>query len=156
MTPVLEPSVCQTMTSELITLLASTYSLFLKSQNFHWNVVDPRFSELHALFEREYRELLEQTDEIAERIRMLGHHAPATFDAFRDKTFIEDSPRGLSGDEMIRHLAVDHQALSKWLKGAIAKAQKCGDEGTADLYIQHQRAHDKQAWMLFSHLHERG
>lgn len=156
MTPVLDPSICQIMAKDLAVLLASTYSLFLKSQNFHWNVIDPRFSELHALFEAQYRILLEQVDEAAERIRMLGHPAPATFDAFKGLSFIDPPPEKLSGDEMIRHLALDHQELSKWLKGAIKRAQECGDEGTADLYIQQLRDHDKQAWMLFSHLHERG
>ncbi|MCB1113320.1 MAG: DNA starvation/stationary phase protection protein [Chlamydiia bacterium] len=156
MTPALEPNICQTMAKDLSVFLASSYALFLKTQNFHWNVKDPRFNELHALFEAEYRELLEQTDEIAERIRMLGQPSPGTFDAFKSLSFIDSPPEHLSGDEMIRHLGLDHQEISKWLTEAIKRAQECGDEGTADLYIQQMRAHDKQAWMLFSHLHERG
>lgn len=156
MTATIESSSLQKIGHDLAQVLSSTYMLFLKTQNFHWNLVDPRFMQLHLMFEKQYEELLEQVDEIAERMRMLGLKAPGTMNFFIENSFIEEGRENLSGDEMILQLAEDHQALAKWEREAIKRTQEAGDEGTADLYIQHLRAHDKQAWMLFSHHHKRG
>ena len=156
MTAILEPSTCYKLGQDLAVALASTYMLYLKTQNFHWNIEDPRFSQLHHLFQEQYEELAEQTDEIAERMRMLGQKSPGTMKFFLENSFIQEAAENLSGDEMIWQLAQDHQALSKWLLETIKKAQDLGDEGTADLYIQQLRAHDKQAWMLFSHHQKKG
>lgn len=155
MTAILEPTTCYALGQDLAIALASTYMLYLKTQNFHWNVEDPRFSELHKLFENQYQELSGETDEIAERMRMLGQKAPGTMRFFLENSFIQEASENLSGDEMIRQLAEDHQAISKWLRETIKKTQDLGDEGTADLYIQNLRAHEKQAWMLFSHHQKR-
>ena len=152
MTLTLEPKVCHKVAEELGTLLADTLILYVKTLNFHWNVEDPRFTELHKLFEGQYQELQEMGDEIAERIRMLRQPAPGTMREFLSLTNLSEAQTKLSGDEMIKHLALDRHAISKWLRSKIAATQDLGDEGTADLYIQHLRTHDKQAWMLESHL----
>lgn len=153
LTHILEPKVCHKIAEDLSVLLADTYVLFLKTQNFHWNLKDPRFHSLHVFFEEQYKELLDQADEAAERIRMLGEPTPGTMKHFLEITQLDEAGHGLSGNDMIKHLAIDHQSISKWLSGKIKEAQDLGDEGTADLYIKHLRDHDKAAWMLQSHLH---
>lgn len=150
----LENNVSQ-VCEDLSLLLSNMFTLFLKTYNYHWNVVDPRFSELHELFEKQVKEMFEQIDEIAERIRMLGQKTPATMKYFTENASLKEASGSLSGDEMIQSLARDHQALSTWLRDKIPEVQNLGDEGTADLYIQHLRAHDKTAWMLLSH-HSKG
>lgn len=148
----LEPQTCHQVSADLTQLLADTYVLYLKTQNFHWNVVDPRFHSLHLFFESLYKELAEQVDEIAERIRQLGQKTPATMKHFLEITRLDEAGHTISGNEMLKHLALDHQSISKWLSGKIKETQDLGDEGTADLYIKLLRDHDKNAWMLLSHL----
>jgi starvation-inducible DNA-binding protein len=150
-----EPETRQKVSQDLMFLLSNTFTLYLKTWNFHWNLIDPRFSSLHEFFEGQYKELAEQVDEIAERIRMLGEKVPATQKNFLELTDVKEAPKDLSGDDMIKDLAVDHQTLSKWLDGKVKETQELGDEGTADLYIKFLQAHDKQAWMLSSHLSRR-
>lgn len=152
MITMLEPETCQKICNDLSQLLADSYILYLKTQNFHWNIQDSRFHSLHEFFEEEYRELANQVDEIAERIRMLGQKSPGTMKHFLEITTLEEAGHNLKGDDMLKELANDHQQLSKWLSSKIKETQEKGDEGTADLFIQHLRAHDKQAWMLMSHL----
>jgi starvation-inducible DNA-binding protein len=140
------------ISEDLTQILADTYLLLLKTQNYHWNVVDPRFAQLHKLFEKQYEELFEQVDEIAERIRAIGGKTQASMRHFLQITSLDEANAHYSGDEMIRDLAQDRQILSGSLKSRIKETQDAGDEGTADLYIQLVKSHDKAAWMLQSHL----
>ena len=145
-------TISQGSAHDLSVMLADTYILYLKTQNFHWNVIDPRFQSLHKLFEHQYEELAEAVDGIAERIRTLDQRAPGTMHEFLDLTRLKE-PRGVpSGDEMIKELAKDHQSISQFLNHLIEESLKNGDQGSADLMIERIRVHDKAAWMLKSHL----
>lgn len=142
----------QKTTEHLARLLANSYILYVKTQNFHWNVVDPRFSQLHKLFEKQYEELAEAIDTIAERMRALQVRAPGSLSEFLHLTELEEAKGKLSGDAMLRELAHDHEFISKELKPWIPEAQQAKDEGSADLFIGRLREHDKAAWMLRSNL----
>lgn len=133
-------------------LLADTYILYTKTQNFHWNVVDPRFYQLHKFFESQYEELAEALDIIAERIRMLGGRTPASLHQFLELSSLEESTGDLSGDQMIQQLAEDHNYMTDSLRFSIDETSKHGDEGTADMMINRLRSHEKNLWMLKSHL----
>lgn len=132
--------------------LASTYMLYLKTQNFHWNVESPHFYSYHKMFEEQYEELAEAVDLLAERIRNFGKKAPASMQEFLKLSSLHESSSDLSSKEMIRILYEDHETLSDILLNRIQEVQEFGDEGTADIYIERIRAHDKAAWMLKSHL----
>lgn len=133
-------------------VLADTYCLYLKTQNFHWNVVGPSFSMLHALFEEQYSSLAEAVDEIAERIRSLGQASPGSFKAFSELKTLEEAQTGLDAMGMLSALSADHQALIASLNQAITTASDCKDEATADMLIQRLAYHQKQVWMIESHL----
>lgn len=139
------------LSKSLSEVLATTYILYLKTQNFHWNVEGLNFYALHKMFEKQYEELAEAIDVIAERIRLYKVKAPATMKEFLHLSHLKEASSTTSKD-MIDELYSDHQALSSLLSQKIVEAQKFGDEGTADLYIQRVREHDKTAWMLRSHL----
>ena len=146
-----EKSSAQETAQALGKVLADTYVLYVKTQNFHWNLVDPRFESLHKFFEGQYEELAEAVDEIAERIRMLNSKTPATMKKFLRNTRLEEcEDEDLDGDAMISQLLQDHEFVANSLRPVIQQAQKRGDEGTADLLIQRLRAHEKTAWMLRS------
>jgi starvation-inducible DNA-binding protein len=148
----LDQSVRQQIAQSLGLILADTYVLYMKTQNFHWNIVDARFYSLHKFLENQYEELAEAIDEIAERIRMLGERTPATLKQFLDMTSIEESMGDLGGDEMLAKLLNNHETLIKQIRERIQHISKLGDEGTVDLLIQRLRSHEKTAWMLRSHL----
>jgi len=150
--PVLEPAQTRPIVADLKTLLANTYVLYVKTQNFHWNVEDPRFHSLHVFFEEHYKELADAVDLIAERIRVLREKTPASLAAFLELTTLNEAGDDLDTQEMLRELLHDHENISVWLRGRIEPTQKLGDEGTADLMIERLRAHEKAAWMLRSHL----
>lgn len=150
----LERKTLRQIASGLSKLLADTYLLYVKTQNFHWNVVDSKFYSLHKFFESQYEALSEAVDEIAERIRALGEKAPGSMKEFLDLTQLDESPSELSGSEMIQTLAEDHHLIIDWLRPEIELAAKRGDEGTADLFIQRLRFHEKTLWMLRSHFPE--
>lgn len=133
-------------------LLADTYILYTKTQNYHWNVVDPRFFQLHKFFESQYEELAEALDVIAERIRMLGGRTPASMHQFLELSTLEESVDELSGDQMIQQLVEDHSFMADSLRFSIDETSKLGDEGTADMMINRLRSHEKNRWMLKSHL----
>ncbi len=137
---------------ELAHLLADTYTLYLKTQNFHWNVTGPLFPALHALFETQYEELAEATDTIAERIRALGVLAPATFSEFLKLTSLKEGSSKLSAEDMVKALMKDHETISHHLLDVFEKANSADDQGTVDLLTERMRAHDKAAWMLRSSL----
>ncbi|CCB87225.1 MULTISPECIES: Dps family protein [Parachlamydia] len=138
----------------LAQVLADTYILYLKTQNFHWNVVDPRFYSLHKMLEDQYEELAEAVDEIAERIRMLNGKSPATMKEFLELGSLSEAEGDLSGDEMLQMLIDDHASLIKTIRKKIEESQTLQDEGTADMFIQRLRAHEKNHWMLLSHFEE--
>lgn len=133
-------------------LLADSYTLYLKTHNFHWNVKGPMFSTLHNLFEQQYTELALAVDEIAERIRAIGAHAPGSYSAFARLTRIKEAEDSVPAMEMVKQLAGDHEAVAASARAVVEAAQKADDEVSADLAIQRSQVHEKSAWMLSSHL----
>jgi starvation-inducible DNA-binding protein len=142
----------QEVTDELIRFFANTYSVYLKTQNFHWNVTGPYFYSLHKMFEEQYLELAAAVDELAERIRALGSLTPASFSQFLKLSSIKEQTTALDAENMIQALLKDHETLSSHATTIIAAAQKARDEDTADLLIQRLKSHEKTAWMLRSSL----
>ncbi len=132
--------------------LADTYALYLKSQNFHWNLKGPEFFSLHLLFEKHYEELAEAVDEIAERIQSIGGHVDATFSAFHKRTTIPEPKKKVSARHMLKELTEGHEAISKKGRPLIPRFQDLKDEASADLLIKRLGIHEKAAWMLRSHL----
>ncbi len=148
---VMDNEAIKRITHLLSVLLADTYLLYLKTQNFHWNVEDSRFHSLHEMFEKQYSSLAEAIDEIAERIRMLGEKSPGTMRQFLELTTISEADSDLSGDQMIQTLMADHETLTHHLRPMIKEASDLNDEGSADMFISRLRFHEKTAWMLRSH-----
>lgn len=135
-------------------LLADSYLLYLKTQNYHWNVTGELFQPLHELFEEQYGELAEAVDEIAERIRALGYKAPGSFMEFQELSTIEENLEKPSSLEMIRHLAADNEKVLRTAREALQPANGAEDEATIDIITQRLHVHSKNAWMLRSHLEE--
>jgi starvation-inducible DNA-binding protein len=133
-------------------LLADSYTLYLKTHNFHWNVKGPMFTTLHTLFETQYTELALAVDEIAERIRAVGAPAPGSYAAFAKLTQIQESESVPPATEMVEQLAADQDAVARAAAAVLETAQKAGDEVSADLAIGRMQVHEKNAWMLRSHL----
>ena len=133
-------------------LLADSYTLYLKTHNYHGNVEGPQFNTLHLMFEVHYTELATAVDEIAERIRALGVKAPGSYSAFSDLTSIEEASGDESAEEMIRQLVIGQETVARTAREAIAAAGEAGDEPTADLLTQRMQIHEKNAWMLRSML----
>jgi starvation-inducible DNA-binding protein len=131
-------------------VLADTYTLYLKTQNFHWNVTGPRFHQLHAMFEDHYTEMAEAIDEVAERIRALGHRSPGTFKEFSQLTSITEEAGVLEADDMIKKLIEGHELISRKSREVVQMASDCSDEATADLLTSRIKTHEKTAWMLRS------
>jgi starvation-inducible DNA-binding protein len=138
----------QAVADTLGKLLADTYVLTVKTQNFHWNVTGPHFPYLHTLFQQQYEELSAATDEIAERIRALGHHAPGTMADFLKLASVKEPAAGLDADAMVGALLADHEAILREARGAQRQIQEAGDEESSDLVIGRLAAHGKAAWML--------
>jgi starvation-inducible DNA-binding protein len=134
--------------NRLAVLLADTYALYLKTQNYHWHVIGPMFSTFHVLFEKQYRELAEALDTIAERIRILGHLAPATFSEFQRLKTIRDGHSDASSNQMMIDLVHDHTTLLHDIQQALSLAQQEHDEGTVCLLADRIASHEKMRWML--------
>ena len=133
----------------LSAVLADTYTLYLKTQNFHWNVTGPHFKHYHEMFGEQYEALAEANDEIAERIRALGFHAPGSFKAFLALKGIDEAGDNVpDAGEMVRQLTADNESLSVRARKVLETAQDVGDEVTGDMMIARMTAHDKVAWML--------
>jgi starvation-inducible DNA-binding protein len=136
-------------------LLADTYTLYLTTHNFHWNVTGPMFNTLHVMFMGQYTELWNAVDPIAERIRSLGHAAPGSYAQFGALASIKDAPstppRAL---EMVSILVEGHEAVARTARSIFPLADKAGDEPTADLLTQRLTVHEQTAWMLRSLLEE--
>ena len=138
--------------SGLSRLLADSYTLYLKTHNYHWNVEGPQFNTLHQMFETHYVELATAVDEIAERIRALGIKAPASYSAFQKLATVEEGTGDESADEMIRELVLGQEAVVRTAREALPAAEAASDEPTADLLTQRMQIHEKNAWMLRSML----
>jgi starvation-inducible DNA-binding protein len=136
-------------------LLADTYTLYLTTHNFHWNVTGPMFNTLHAMFMAQYTELWTAVDPIAERIRSLGHPAPGSYGQFGKLSSIADAPaKPPKAMEMVRVLVDGHEAVARTARSVFPLAAKADDQPTADLLTQRLDIHEKTAWMLRSLLEE--
>jgi len=133
-------------------LLADSYTLYLKTHNYHWNVTGPMFNTLHLMFEQQYTELALAVDAIAERIRALGLPAPGSYEAFAALTEIKEETGVPDAVEMIRQLVSDQEAVVRTARAVFRIAEKANDEPTADLLTQRMQIHEKNAWMLRSML----
>jgi starvation-inducible DNA-binding protein len=133
-------------------LLADTYTLYLKTHNFHWNVTGPQFNSLHLMFEGQYTELALAVDLIAERIRALGEPAPGSYSAFAKLASIKEAEGKPSATEMVEILAADQLAVVRTARGVFPLADAAHDEPTADLLTQRMQVHEKTAWMLRANL----
>ena len=131
-------------------LLADTYTLYLKTHNFHWNVTGPMFNTLHLMFMGQYTELWTALDEIAERIRALGHQAPFGGSIYRTLSSIPESEGVPAAMDMVRELVAGHEAVARTIRSVFAVADEANDQPTADLLTQRLQIHEKTAWMLRS------
>jgi len=129
-------------------LLADTYTLYLKTHNFHWNVEGPMFNTLHLMFEQQYTELALAVDQIAERIRALGVPAPGSYSAYAKLATVKEANGVPSAEDMIRELARDQETVVRTARKVFPLAEKANDEPTADLLTQRMQVHEKTAWML--------
>ena len=141
--------------AELSKLLADTYTLYLTTHNFHWNVTGPMFNTLHVMFMTQYTELWNAVDPIAERIRALGHHAPGSYGKFGRLSSVKDAPaKPPKALEMVRVLVKGHEAVARTARGIFPLVESANDQPTADLLTQRLNVHEKTAWMLRSLLEE--
>jgi starvation-inducible DNA-binding protein len=139
----------------LARLLADTYTLYLTTHNFHWNVTGPMFNTLHTMFMAQYTELWTAVDPIAERIRSLGHPAPGSYAQFGALASIDDAPTTPpKALEMVRILMQGHEAVARTARSIFPLADAAGDEPTADLLTQRLTVHEQTAWMLRSLLED--
>lgn len=130
--------------------LAGTYVLYVKTQGFHWNVVGPLFYGLHKLTEEQYQGLAKAADEIAERIRALGHPAPATLSEFLKLSVVDEMTGRQSAEDMVASLIADHENVARTFRDLVGIAEKASDVVTADLLTDRIHAHEEAAWMLRS------
>ena len=131
-------------------LLADSYTLYLKTHNFHWNVTGPMFNTLHLMFEEHYNELALAVDAVAERIRALGHPAPGSYGRYAALTSIPEEDGVPAAEDMVRQLVSGHEAVVRTARAIFPLAEKAADEATADLLTQRLQIHEKTAWMLRS------
>ena len=129
-------------------LLADSYTLYLQTHNFHWNVTGPQFRELHLMFEEHYTELALAVDEIAERIRTLGFAAPATYRAFAELSSVKEVDGVPEATEMVNILMQAHETVVRTSREVLKIAQEVDDESSASLIGDRMRVHEKTAWML--------
>ena len=135
-------------------VLADTFTLYLKTHNFHWNVTGPMFHTLHLMFEEQYNELWVAGDGIAERIRALGNVAPGSYREFSKLTYIQEAEAAPSDTDMIAELLRDHETAARTARWALSVARAAVDAPTEDLLTQRVTAHERAAWMLRSMLAE--
>ena len=136
--------------SGLSRVLADTYTLYLKTHNFHWNVTGPMFQTLHLMFETHYNELALAVDLVAERIRALGFPAPGTYRQFAELSTIKEDVDVPKAEEMIRKLVEGHETVARTARGVFKVAEGVSDQPTCDLLTQRMQVHEKTAWMLRS------
>ncbi|MCH8261540.1 MAG: DNA starvation/stationary phase protection protein [Proteobacteria bacterium] len=140
----------QNIADGLAKVLADSYTLYLKTHNYHWNVTGPMFNTLHLMFEGQYTELATAVDEIAERIRALGIAAPGSYKVFAQLTEIEEEEGIPNADEMIQQLVIGQETVVRTARSILPVVDAANDEPTADLLIQRMQIHEKNAWMLRS------
>jgi starvation-inducible DNA-binding protein len=140
------------ITAGLSRLLADSYTLYLKTHNYHWNVEGPLFNTLHLMFEQQYTELAQAVDVIAERIRALGEPAPGSYAAFSKLSSIEEEDEVPDAETMIANLVKGQEAVVRTARSIFPAAERANDEPTADLLTQRMQIHEKNAWMLRSML----
>ena len=140
----------QEIAQGLSRLLADSYTLYLKTHKFHWNVTGPMFNTLHLMFEQEYTELALAVDSIAERIRTLGYPAPGSYSEYAELSSIEETAGVPKAEEMIKLLIEGNEAIVRTARSVFPFADKANDESTADLLTQRMSLHEKNAWMLRS------
>ena len=136
--------------ADLSILLADTYTLYLKTHNYHWNVTGPMFSTLHTLFEQQYNELALAVDQIAERIRALGVKAAGSYHEYAKLTNIEEETGSPDAKEMLKQLVIAQETVVRTARSIFPSADEANDEPTADLLTQRMQVHEKNAWMLRS------
>ncbi len=144
----------QSVVGHLNRFLADTYTLYLKTHGYHWNVTGPMFDSLHSMFMTQYTELWAAIDEIAERIRALGEYAPAGYRRLAELTSIEEDKSVPSAKDMVRNLVHGHEAVIRTARAAFPAADAAADQVTLDLLTQRLQIHEKTAWMLRSLLEE--
>jgi starvation-inducible DNA-binding protein len=150
----IEPADREAITEGLARLLADTYTLYLKTHNYHWNVTGPMFQTLHLMFETQYNELALAVDLIAERIRALGAPAPGSYREFAELSSIPEDTDHPDATEMIRRLVKGQEAVVRTARSIFPVVEHAHDEPTADLLTQRMQVHEKTAWMLRSLLAE--
>jgi starvation-inducible DNA-binding protein len=150
----IDPAHREELVGKLSNLLADSYTLYLKTHNFHWNVTGPMFQTLHLMFEQQYTELALAVDLLAERIRSLGHPAPASYAAFGRLSSVPDTDGVPKALEMVKILVADHETVIRTARLVVKAAEDAGDQATADLATQRLQIHEKTAWMLRSLLEE--
>jgi len=131
-------------------VLADTYTLYLKTHNFHWNVTGPMFQTLHLMFEQHYNELADAVDLVAERIRALGSPAPGTYKQFAALSTIKEDDGVPKAQEMITKLVEGHETVARTARQVFKSAEAANDQPTCDLLTQRMQVHEKTAWMLRS------
>ncbi|TVQ79963.1 MAG: DNA starvation/stationary phase protection protein [Bradymonadales bacterium] len=134
----------------LARVLADSYTLYLKTHNYHWNVTGPMFNTLHTMFETQYTELATAVDEVAERIRSLGFPAPGSYKSYSKLTSIQEEEGTPPAKEMIKNLLSAHETVARTAREVFPAAEKGQDEATVDLLTQRIQTHEKTAWMLRS------
>lgn len=144
----------ETVAKGLSLLLADSYTLYLKTHNFHWNVTGPQFNSLHLLFETQYIELADAVDEIAERIRALGFHAPGSYADFSKLTSIKEATGNTApkAEVMLEQLVADQETVIRTARTVFPQADAAKDQATVDLVTRRIEIHEKNAWMLRSQL----
>lgn len=142
----------KTIADGLARLLADTYTLYLKTHNFHWNVTGPQFNTLHTMFMTQYTELWTALDAIAERIRSLGHFAPGSYSRYAELTSIAEETGVPKANEMLKQLVAGHEAVARTARAVFPAAEGGDDQSTLDLLTQRLQIHEKTAWMLRSML----
>ncbi|MEL6910763.1 MAG: Dps family protein [Cyanobacteria bacterium J06629_2] len=146
----IEPQARQEIADGLSRLLADTYTLYLKTHNFHWNVTGSMFNTLHSMFEEQYNELALAVDLIAERIRALGFPAPATYSKYAELTSITETLDIPNANEMILQLVNGQETIVRTARSIFAVVDQANDEPTSDILTQRMQIHEKNAWMLRS------
>ncbi len=131
-------------------VLADSYTLYLKTHNYHWNVTGPMFNTLHLMFEQQYTELATAVDEIAERIRALGVYAPGSYKAFAKLTDIEEETDVPAAEEMVKRAVDGQETVVRTVREVFKMVDAANDEATADLLTRRMQVHEKNAWMLRS------
>ncbi len=136
----------------LAKVLADSYLLYLKTHGYHWNVKGPHFQQLHALFQEQYDEVWAAVDDIAERMRALGHDAPGSYAAIAKLASVEEREDVPNATGMLQDLIKANEIVLHTIRAAMPAMQDGGDEASFDLMVQRLTAHEKAAWMLRSHL----